>query len=240
MKAMDKFNGFPPECVDFLKGISENNNREWFGEHRNDYVRYCAEPAFRFIEALGSALSEHVKNLVYEPKTDRSLFRLYKDTRFTKDKSPYKTHLGILFWRDIFPAKHENPGFYVHMERENLILATGSWFLIPSVLEEYRASLLDKKEGKEFLDILARFKKEQVEIVGENPLKKFPKGFSKDHPLAEYAKYRGVYANYSEFGLPDVVFSKEFVDYALAFFLKTIPLFNWLGKAAERAANKTG
>jgi uncharacterized protein (TIGR02453 family) len=235
---MEKFNGFPREFAVFLRGLAENNNREWFGKHREDFRKYCVEPSFSFIDALGSELKKHVKNLTYEAKVDRSLFRIYKDTRFSRDKAPYKIHLGILFWLEYFPAKHENPGFYVQLERENLFLATGSWFLIPPVLEEYRLALQDKKLGKEFDGILKKFKDERVDIVGENPLKQTPKGFPKDHHFAEYAKFRGIYANYSEWGLPDVVFGKEFVDYAMAFFLKTIPFLNWLGVIAQKAANK--
>ncbi|MDR2401593.1 MAG: DUF2461 domain-containing protein, partial [Deferribacteraceae bacterium] len=180
-----------------------------------------------------------VKKLTYEAKVDRSLFRIYKDTRFSRSKAPYKTHLGILFWLNFFHAKHENPGFYVQLERENLYLATGCWYLVPPVLAEYRAALADKKLGKEFAGILKRFDAEKVDIVGENPSKQVPRGFPKDHPFAEYAKYRGIYAGYSELGLPDLVFSKEFVDYSLAFFTKTIPLLNFLGNIAQKAANKT-
>ncbi|MDR2105334.1 MAG: DUF2461 domain-containing protein [Deferribacteraceae bacterium] len=235
---MGKFNGFPKEFVVFLKELAENNNREWYNKHRDDYKTYCAEPSFLFIDALGAQLAKYVKNLAYEAKVDRSLFRIYKDTRFSRDKSPYKTHLGILFWLDFFPVKHENPGFYIQLERENIILATGSWFLIPPVLLEFRSSLLDKKAGAEFTKVLKKFEKDRVDIVGENPLKQPPAGFPKDHPLAEYAKYRGIYANYSEFGLADIVFSRDFIDYALTFFIKTIPLLNWLGALTQRAANK--
>ncbi len=230
------FNGFPQETFIFLRGLSANNSAAWFHEHHDEYKKYFVEPALAFISVLGAELAGMVKGLVYEAKINRSLFRLNRDVRFSANKSPYKTHMGLIFWKGPFAAKHDNPGFYFHMETEKLLLATGTWMFTPEVLSEYRSSLLDPTEGKRFQKIADKLKERHIPFNNSFALKNTPKGFPKDHPLADYAKFKGISTDHEEIGgLPDIVHRRELVDYCLAFYSNTIPAFEWMVDMSYRA-----
>ena len=92
------FDGFPKKGVEFLRQLSEHNDREWFSQHKDEYNEYLLAPARDFVTALGERLRKISPGIIADPRTDRSIFRINRDTRFAKDKSPYKTHLGIFFW----------------------------------------------------------------------------------------------------------------------------------------------
>ncbi len=110
MVANTGFRGFPRECVTFYAELARNNNKEWFSEHKSEFERYVMETARDFVYHMGNLLKEISPEIVADPRLDRSIFRHYRDTRFSKDKSPYKTHLGILFWEGN-RAKMDCPGY---------------------------------------------------------------------------------------------------------------------------------
>ena len=105
------FDGFSHDTVAFFEALQENNNKEWFNENKTNFERNVLEPARGFVVALGQRLKEKIsQDIIADPRTDKSIFRLYRDTRFSKNKSPYKTHMGIFFWEGE-RKKLENPGF---------------------------------------------------------------------------------------------------------------------------------
>jgi uncharacterized protein (TIGR02453 family) len=118
---MSGFEGFPEETVTFLSDLAKNNKKTWFDAHKNDYERFLVWPARAFTEAIGERLITVVPGIIAEPRINGSIFRIYRDTRFSKDKTPYKTHLGIFCWDGSGP-KMECPGFYFHLEPPNLLL----------------------------------------------------------------------------------------------------------------------
>lgn len=99
MTKFPAFENFPMKTVGFLKKLSKNNSKEWFEEHRDDYNSKFLEPAFQFVTEMGDKLSSIAPDIMAVPKIDKSVFRLHRDVRFSKDKSPYKTNLGIYFWK---------------------------------------------------------------------------------------------------------------------------------------------
>ena len=102
---MTEFNGFPKETVKFLKNLAKNHKRDWFNEHKGDFDAYVTEPARGFVDAMGTRLMEIAPGIIAEPRVNGSIFRIYRDTRFSKDKTPYKTHLGIFMWEGEGPKK---------------------------------------------------------------------------------------------------------------------------------------
>jgi len=111
------FNGFPRELIQFYQGLSRNNDKSWFNEHKDIYARHVIAPAQDFVVSMGERLRMLSPGIVADTRANGagSIFRIYRDLRFSKDKRPYKTFLGIFFWEGS-GKKMENPGFYFHME----------------------------------------------------------------------------------------------------------------------------
>ena len=118
---------FSPESRVFLQQLSENNERAWFEAHKADYERTLGQPALDFIEAMAGPLAGFAPNFRADARRmDGSLMRLHRDTRFSNDKSPYKTNLGIQFRHALGKDVHA-PGFYVHLSPMECFLGVGCW-----------------------------------------------------------------------------------------------------------------
>jgi uncharacterized protein (TIGR02453 family) len=228
------FKGFPKESVVFLHELAQNNNREWFAEHRQDYERYYLAPSMLFVEDMGKELVKLVDGLVYQPRVNGSIFRINRDTRFSKGKAPYKTHIGLLWWKGAYASRTDNPGFYFQLEADSMMLGAGSWWFGDRV-GGYREALKGKA-GEKLAKIVQKLPPD-VRLEGDR-LQKYARGF-KDHPMMELSRYKGLYAEHKDdFGLPDIVHSPELVDYCLAFFRKSIPLVEWLIELSFSESNK--
>src|SRR3954466_10731682 len=114
---------FSPELFAFLRELADNNDREWFAANKERYVAEVQEPALAFVEDVGLRLPEISRHFVATP---RSVFRIYRDIRFAKDKTPYKTHTGIQFRHERARDAHA-PGFYLHLEPGTVFMACGTW-----------------------------------------------------------------------------------------------------------------
>ena len=223
-KSIAPFDGFPPELFDFFKQLSENNQRDWFAANRDSYEQHYLDPAMAYIQAVGEKLGKVSRQLTAVPKkSGGSLMRIYRDTRFSKDKTPYKTNIGIHFRHQRLTDIHA-PGFYVHIEPKECFIATGVWLpprealnLIRQTIDEDRPAwkrvLKDEKFNRQF------------KLVGES-LKSAPRGYSIDHPLIEDLR-RTSYC-----GLVSVtktkVMRKDFVDHSLELFQQARPLMKFL------------
>ena len=108
---MSSFPGFSKESVQFYKSLSKNNDKRWFEEHKADYEQFVLAPAREFVVVLGEKLRKIAPQIHAEPKINQSIFRIYRDTRFSRDKSPYKTNLGIWLWEGV-GKRMECSGFY--------------------------------------------------------------------------------------------------------------------------------
>lgn len=180
---MSHFDGFPPETFQFLKQLSENNNREWFAENKDRYEAFFLAPAMGFIEAMQKPLEKTAPMLVAQPKkVGGSLMRIYKDTRFSKDKTPYKTNIGIHFRHSLGKDVHA-PGYYLHLALDECFVGAGMWRpdspSIKSIREHIVANPTEWKRirnGKKFCETFDFY---------EDRLKSAPRGFDKEHPLID-------------------------------------------------------
>jgi len=170
---------FTPESFAFLRELRENNNREWFAQNKQRYEREVRDPALRFISDFGPHLSRIAPRLVADPR--RSMFRIYRDTRFSRDKSPYKTHVGIHFFHEKSKAAASVPGFYLHISPGECFAAAGIWHPDPGSLAKMRQSIAAKSPD------WMRIKKSKLSIEGGS-LKRPPRGFAADHPLIDDLK----------------------------------------------------
>lgn len=180
------FKAFPRDLFTFLEELNENNQREWFQLNKDRYEQVVLQPSLAFIEAMQKPLAKISPFLSAVPKRmGGSLMRIYRDTRFGKDKRPYKTNVGIHFRHELGSDVHA-PGLYVHLEPGGCFLGAGMWMPPSDALGMIRRVIADDpkrwKRVKEDRKFRARFQFEPER------LKSAPRGFEKDHPMIEDIK----------------------------------------------------
>ena len=170
---------FDKGLFDFLEGLRRNNKREWFQSNKERYELDVKEPFLDFISDAGPRLRKISPNIVADPRpVGGSLFRIYRDVRFSKDKSPYKTHAGAHF--QLGGKGTNGPGYYFHLEPGQCFVAGGMWMPDPKALEMIRRRIADKP---------GEWRKAGAELDhGENALKRPPRGFDPDHPMIDDIK----------------------------------------------------
>ncbi|MDR0419484.1 MAG: DUF2461 domain-containing protein [Prevotellaceae bacterium] len=212
--------------LQFLKDLSKNNNREWFADNKSRYLA-AKENAEHFATQMVSGIREFDKTIGHlEPKD--CMFRIYRDARFSLDKTPYKTNMGIVVQRG--GKKTQYSCYYVHIEPGSCFFSGGIYMPSPEVLKTLR-DLIDV-DFEEFQEIIkARsFKKYFSEIEGDS-LVKVPQGFSKDSPAAEYVKMKNFYTScaFDE----KTVLSKDFLKLVLQISKSQMPLNHFFNAAIE-------
>ncbi|MDQ0067284.1 DUF2461 domain-containing protein [Chryseobacterium lathyri] len=181
-----------PETLTFLKDLTVNNTREWFNENKALYTA-AQENVIAFLDGLIKEMSGFDEAL---GKIDgkKSLFRIYRDTRFSKDKSPYKTNFGASLGMG---KGSQKGGYYLHLEPGKSFLAGGIYMPESSVLKEVRKEI--SLYGDDFLKIINQkeFKKHFAELDQDDKLKKIPQGFEKEDPMGEYLKLKNFIVVYT-------------------------------------------
>jgi uncharacterized protein (TIGR02453 family) len=229
------FIGFPEKGLRFLSGLKKNNNREWFESRKGDYREAVAEPALAFVVALGRRLQSISKGIIYDTRMNGSgsVMRIYRDTRFSKDKTPYKDWLGVFFWEGKL-KKMENPGYYVHVDPAGSFVGAGHYHFPKQFMEAYREAVVNPKTGKELEDIVKRIDKTKGLLIGGEKTKRAPRGYDADHPRVELLKYKGLYA-YTDSIPRKRLTTPDFVDLCYDGCKKMSPLQNWMVKVAKKA-----
>ncbi|WP_417430626.1 DUF2461 domain-containing protein [Halpernia sp.] len=176
----------------FLNSLKLNNNREWFNENKNLYLE-AQENVLLFLEKLIEYISEFDEEIL-KISAKKALFRIYRDVRFSLNKSPYKTHFGAGLG---FGKGGRTSGFYLHIEPGNSFLAGGAFRPEKEVLKSIRTNI--SENPKEFLKIVndKNFKKYFTELSQEDKLKRIPQGFEKENPMAEFLKLKSFIVRYS-------------------------------------------
>ncbi|MGD2064657.1 MAG: DUF2461 domain-containing protein [Nitrospirota bacterium] len=223
------FSGFPKELFAFLEELARNNNREWFGANKRRYEADVVEPVLRFIEAVGVEVLPRIsKSFVADPrKSGGSMFRIFRDTRFSHDKRPYKENVGCQF-RHVLGRDVHAPGFYVHLEPGRVFVGAGAWKPAQPALEQMRAAIVARPEAWSRVIEDPELSSHFGGIEGES-LKRPPKGIDADHPHIEDLKRK------SHFVLKDVAPSRvlrpAFLDDVEETFTRASPLMRLLTEA---------
>ena len=225
---MSEFRGFPKGMPRFLARLKENNNKEWFEAHRKDYEAFVKQPSVEFVMALGEKLRDIAPRIKAIPKTNQSLFRINRDTRFSQDKRPYKTNIGILFLEGD-RKRMECSGFYFHVEEGKLMLATGIYRFSKEILARYRDAVVDKKHGPRLRKAVKEISHQGYAVAGKH-YKKTPRGYDAAHKNAEYLLYHGLHTMIEE-NISDGFYSDDIVNFSLSHYKKMVPLHQWLTKA---------
>jgi len=193
--ALAKQSHFSPRLFKFLRELKRNNRRDWFEANKQRYLDDVRDPMLRFIADFALYLAQISDHFVADPRpSGGSLFRIYRDTRFAKDKTPYKTNVGAQFRHDAGADAHA-PGFYLHLEPGGGFGGGGIWHPEGPVLERIRQAIVANPERWQRATRSKSFTR-VCELDGES-LKRPPRGFDPDHPLIEQLKLKDFFGTAS-------------------------------------------
>jgi uncharacterized protein (TIGR02453 family) len=223
------FKGFPRQTLPFLRALSKNNDRDWFADNKQDYETYVREPSLAFIEEMAPKLNGISSQFrASAKKSGGSLMRVYRDTRFAKDKRPYKTNIGIQFRHSLGKDVHA-PVFYLHIEPDECFLGAGIWHPEPKSLAKIRNFIADNPASWQAALRENPFRK-HFKLTGD-ALVRPPKGFAADHPLIEDLKRKDFIAMKTFDG--DEIHKPSFCDFVARGFKQTDSLMRYLCAALE-------
>ncbi len=172
-----------PDLFTFFRELQENNDRDWFQANKQRYEKEVREPLLEFVTDFGLRLAEISPHYVADArKSGGSLFRINRDVRFSKDKSPYKTHAGVQFRHESGKDAHA-PGFYLHLEPGGVFGGVGIWRPNTQTLNKIRDKIIDAPEEWERIKGDEAFS--STFTLGGDSLKRAPKGYDPTHPLIE-------------------------------------------------------
>jgi uncharacterized protein (TIGR02453 family) len=219
---------FPPDALVFLAGLRKHNRRDWFQPRKHIYEESVKAPMIEAIHRVGEAFRRFAPEMVADPKV--SLYRIYRDTRFSPDKSPYKTHAAAVFPVRGLP-KNSGPGLYFHFSPEEVLMGGGMYMPETDALRAVRARIAALP--REFIALVEsrRFRKMFGELEGER-LKTMPKGFSADHPAAKYLRHKQFL--FGTVHPSSLATSSRFFPTLLDCFRGGMPLIRFLAKAVPK------
>lgn len=225
---MESFPGFPKELYTFLNDLAAHNDRNWFNENKDRYLRYAKEPTIQFILAMKERLESISSSYVADTRANGgSMFRIYRDTRFAKDKSPYKENIGCQFRHSAGKDAHA-PGFYIHLQPNENFVGGGIWRPPSPVLNKIRSGMDSKQD--EWMRVKEFIAQSGIFAFGHgDSLKRPPRGFSADHPLIDDLKLRTFFAGRS-FKNGEVT-SPEFIDRVVDTFQDIVPMMRFINEA---------
>jgi uncharacterized protein (TIGR02453 family) len=218
---------FTPETFRFLAELAANNRRDWFAEHRARYEAVVRAPALAYVEAMApylAAMSPHVPAVAGGRSC--SLMRVHRDTRFSRDKRPYKAHIGMHFRHTLGRDIHA-PGFYVHLAPDEAFVAAGIWHPDAAALAAMRTAI-DRhprrwRTARDDAGFVRSF------ALGGESLKRMPRGYAPSHPLAEDLR-RKDYIGICPL-LPDSATETDFAAFTAARFADAVPWMRFLCRA---------
>jgi uncharacterized protein (TIGR02453 family) len=220
------FDGFRPEALRFLAGLGGNNTRDWFHAHRDEYESLVLEPARDFVVALGDELREFAPDVNADPRVNGSIFRIARDTRFSKDKRPYKDHLDLWFW---IGDRKRGAGFWFRLAPSELILGSGMHHFDKAQLERYRQAVADRSGAVLQRDV-ERLRAAGYELGGRR-YKRQPAGFEAPAERAELLLHDGVYG-WIQTPVPEETFDGRFPSFCANHYRRLAPLNEFLAPLA--------
>ena len=199
------FRGWPAEAIEFYEGLEADNTRAYWQDHKKEYEELVRGPMVELLAELAAEFGEG------------KIFRPYRDVRFSRDKSPYKTAIGATLER----------GGYVQFSARGLAAGSGYYVMMPDQLERYRAAVADDKTGDELVDICTALREARVEISAHDKLKTAPKAYAKDHPRIDLLRHKGLIA-WKEWPVAAWMGTPKAKQRVVEFLVTARPLNAWL------------
>jgi uncharacterized protein (TIGR02453 family) len=226
---MTAFRGFPEEFFHFFTSLQNNNNREWFQANKARYQETVVNPITEFIVAIAPRLKKISRHYVADPRPNGgSMFRIYRDTRFSRDKTPYKTHAGVQFRHEAGKDAHA-PGFYLHLATDRLFFGGGVWNPAGPQLNRIRDYIADNARAWARISNSARVR--EVGGIRGDSLKRPPRGYSAEHVHIEDLKRKSFYVMTD--APPEDALRPEFLDQVVEGFRRAAPLNRFIAGALD-------
>lgn len=227
--APTRFEGFADADARFFRALAKHQDRDWFAAHRDEYDRGWLAP----MKALLAEVHERIDPLFpRHPLAAPKVFRIYRDVRFSKDKNPYKTHIG-----GFLPIEGSGSGpsatapLYLHIGATETFVAAGHYMMDGPQLARFRAAILDDRSGGQIATILAGLTRKGFSIGSHETLQKVPRGFDPAHPRAELLKRKGLMVAFPE--LPrELLVSRRLVPWLVKHIGLAAPLVEWVEETA--------
>ncbi len=220
--------GFTPDTVRFLRQLKRNNDRDWFEKNRGRYESALRDPCRSFIDALKTPLGKEFPGV----RADyRSISRIYRDTRFSDDKSPYKNWVGFSLKDRALPAE-VGPSLWIGFDPTGIAYGCGSYAFSKPVREHFRERVTQKPTDRTFREAVRRASKAGFEPRGRD-LKRTPIGYPADHPNADFLLYNGLYL-VKEIDFPSSFFQspETFARECVKSLKPCLSFFQWMRESA--------
>jgi len=198
------FKGWPVEALEFFDELEEDNSKSYWQRNKTVYDTIVRAPMEELLAELGSEWGE------------TRIFRPYRDVRFSKDKSPYKTAIGAMLGDG-----------YVQLSADGLAAGSGMWEMAPDQLERYREAVAHERSGPKLASIVAKARGAGLDVTGHDALKTAPKGYPKDHPRIELLRYKGL-ITWKEWPAGPWLGTSKARDRIVGFLRASQPLNKWL------------
>jgi uncharacterized protein (TIGR02453 family) len=227
-----RFPGFPPEALQFLRGLARNNHRDWFQPRKPVFEEQVKRPMVELVEALNAELHRFAPEYVTDP--GKAIYRIYRDTRFSPDKTPYKDHIAASFRRR-GTGPHQDGGYYLHISHKEVAIGGGVYMPQPPVLLAIRQHI--EQHHGELRKILAA--RAVVRLLGElqgDRLTRVPKGFCASHPAADLLRFKSLFLYVSL--APDLATTPALFTEVLQRFRAMKPLLDFLTAPSEGKRRK--
>jgi len=220
---------FSERAIRFLRSLKRNNRREWFQPRKDEYELHVRGAMLAIVAQLAVDMRRVCPELVVDPRT--AIYRIYRDTRFSANKTPYKTHVAAVFpWRGL--PKHEGAGLYFHVAPEEIWIGGGMYAPQTSQLHAVREHIAANSRRLRSIVESAAFRRMFGRLEGER-LQRVPRGFTPDHEAAEFLKYRQFLAGREL--APSVATSARFYPTLLETFRTATPLIRFLNEPLKGA-----
>lgn len=224
----ERFSGFSDEAIQFFLELQAEQSRTWFKAHQADYLRLCRRP----LELLVSELQERLVDVYPDvAEVEPHYFRIQRDTRFAKDKAPYKTNVAAdlpIRARRLGEDQHTTPGLYLSFGLDGEFVAIGAWHMTPEALARYRALLDDPRRGPELLAIVKRLQADGWQLEAMEKLKRVPPPYPQDHLCGELLRHKGLALSIQP--REGISATPEFLDWAEAHLRAAAPMVHWLDR----------
>ncbi|HXC25442.1 MAG TPA: DUF2461 domain-containing protein [Gemmatimonadaceae bacterium] len=227
------FPGFRPAALTFFRGLKRNNSKSWFEENRQVYEAEVKHPMLLLIEEIDARLGEVAPEIVGHPK--RSMFRLHRDIRFSKDKSPYKTNAAVWFYhRDAGhgvggQTAHGGAGLYFQLAPNDTFIGGGIWMPPSPTLKRLREVIAEDHETLEEIVTAPAFRRVFGTLDDSAMLTRPPRGFTPDHPAAQWLRYKSFVAS-APMTVAEVQ-SPKLPDLIVKRYTAMLPFVRWLNTA---------
>ena len=219
------FKGFSKKSLSFLKELRKNNSKEWFENHKHIYEEHILGPNRAFVEEMGEHIQALVPTINAIPKINGSMYRIYRDIRFAKDKTPMKTHTGVIFWQGS-AKRTQSANFYTRATPEEVVIGAGIRRFDTALLSTYRDYIKNMDHADRLFEILNECRKKGFDII-EPSYKRLPRGFSKTYPYPELALLNGMVVN-KKFKPDETYFSEKIIERCYNIYEELLPLQQWL------------